>query len=132
MLAAHPHEAPTTVRPTTLHLLVDCDSHATGLDDERIMLSAYLADIACALHALSSAGSHIETTVLGKLGGGVYIALAAPVAQVNMLYGSEIQLLPGRAIASILGETALQKHEFEEYKIARVADRQLKLGIVQL
>lgn len=130
MLAAHPHEAPATARPATLHLLVDCDSHATGLDDERIMLSAYLADIACALYALSSAGSHIETTVLGKLGGGVYVALAAPVAQVNMLYGSEIQLLPGRAIASILGETALQKHEFEEYKIARVADRQLKLGIV--
>jgi hypothetical protein len=116
--------------PRTLHVLVDCDSHGTSLDDERIMLSAYLADLACALHALAQAGTHIETTVLGKLGGGVYVALCAPVAQVNMLYGTEIQLLPGRAIASILGDSASQKHEFDEYKLARVADRELKLGIV--
>ncbi|MCY7387653.1 MAG: hypothetical protein LH481_06265 [Burkholderiales bacterium] len=116
--------------PGALHILVDCDSHATALDDERIMLSAYLANLACALHALARAGTHIETTVLGKLGGGVYVAIAAPVAQVNMLYGTEIQLLPGRAIASILGEAAMQKHEFSEYKLARVADHELKLGIV--
>ena len=117
-------------RPQTLHLLIDCESHATSLDDERIMLSAYLADLACALHALAQAGTHIETTVLGKLGGGVYVALCAPVAQVNLLYGAEIQVLPGRALASILGETTAQKFEFAEYKAARVADRELKLGIV--
>lgn len=122
--------SPTQIQPATLHLLVDCDSHATSLDDERIMLSAYLADIAAALQALSAAGTHIETTVLGKLGGGVYVALAAPVNQVNMLYGTEIQLLPGRAIASILGDSALQKHGFDEYRAARVADRELKLGIL--
>ena len=110
-------------------MLVDCESHATSLDDERILLSAYLADLASALYALAQAGTHIETTVLGKLGGGVYVALSAPVAQVNMLYGSEIQLLPGRAIASILGEATLQKHEFDAYRVARVADRELKLGI---
>ena len=122
--------APVPDGPTTLHVLVDCDSHATSLDDERIMLSAYLADIASALHALATAGIHVETTVLGKLGGGVYVALAAAVAKVNMLYGTEIQLLPGKAIASILGDAALQKHEFNEYKVARVADQELKLGIV--
>ena len=122
--------SPTPTYPATLHLLVDCDSHATALDDERIMLSAYLADIASALHALAAAGTHIETTVMGKLGGGVYVALAAPVAQVNMLHGTEIQLLPGRAIASILGDAALQTREFDEYRAARVADRELKLGIL--
>jgi acetyl-CoA carboxylase beta subunit len=113
-----------------LHLLVDCESHAASLDDERILLSAYLADLACALQALAQAGVHIETTVLGKLGGGVYVALCSPVARVNMLYGTEIQLLPGRAIATILGDAALQKHEFEEYKLARVADQELKLGLL--
>ena len=116
--------------PKTLHVLLDCDSHATSLDDERIMLSAYLADLACALHALAQAGTHIETTVLGKLGGGVYVALCAPVAQVNLLYGAEIQVLPGRALASILGDAAPQQFEFTEYKAARVADQELKLGIV--
>ncbi len=116
--------------PKTLHLLVDCESHATTLDDERIMLSAYLADLACALHALAQAGTHIETTVLGKLGGGVYVALCAPAAQVNLLYGAEIQVLPDRALARILGDAAPQKFEFAEYKAARVADQELKLGIV--
>ena len=116
--------------PKTLHLLVDCESHATTLDDERIMLSAYLADLACALHALAQAGTRIETTVLGKLGGGVYVALCAPAAQVNLLYGAEIQVLPGRALARILGDAAPQKFEFAEYKAARVADQELKLGIV--
>ena len=116
--------------PKTLHLLLDCESHATTLDDERIMLSAYLADLACALHALAQAGTHIETTVLGKLGGGVYVALCAPAAQVNLVYGAEIQVLPGRASASILGDAAPQQFEFAEYKAARVADQQFKLGIV--
>ena len=126
MLAPDAH----STLPKTLHLLLDCESHATSLDDERIMLSAYLADLACALHALAQAGTHIETTVLGKLGGGVYVALCAPAAQVNLLYGAEIQVLPGRALASILGDAAPQKFEFAEYKAARVADQELKLGIV--
>ena len=132
MVAARADNASPSAKsvPAKLHFLVDCDSHATTLDDERIMLSAYLADLACALHALSRAGTYVETTVLGKLGGGVYVALAAPVAQVNMIYQTEIQLLPGRAIASILGATAMQQHDFNEYKSARVADQELKLGIV--
>ncbi len=132
MVAARADDASRSAKsvPARLHFLVDCDSHATTLDDERVMLSAYLADLACALHALSRAGTYVETTVLGKLGGGVYVALAAPVAQVNMIYQTEIQLLPGRAIASILGATATQQHDFNEYKSARVADQELKLGIV--
>ncbi len=116
--------------PEFLHLLVDCESHATALDDERIMLSAYLANLAAALYALGQAGTRIETTVLGKLGGGVYVAVCAPAAQVNLLYGAEIQLLPGKAIASILGDAGSQKHEFAEYQAARVADQEIKLGIV--
>lgn len=119
-----------TKRPHALHVLVDCESHATSLDDERIMLSAYLADLACALHALAQAGTRIETTILGKLGGGVYVALCAPATRVNLLYGAEIHVLPGRALASILGETNTQKIEFAEYQATRVADRELKLGIV--
>ena len=116
--------------PTALHLLVDCESHATTLDDERIMLSAYLANLASALYALGIAGTHIETTVLGKLGGGVYVAVGAPAARVNLIYGAEIQLLPGKAIASILGDTGSQEYEFAEYRAARVAEQEIKLGVV--
>lgn len=114
----------------SLHLLVDCESHATTLDDERIMLSAYLADLACAIHVLSASGARIETFVLDKLGGGVYVALCAPSAQVSLLYGATVQLLPGKAIASILGDASDQQFEFAEYQKSRVAEQELKLGIV--
>ena len=116
--------------PPSLHVLVDCESHATAMDDERVMLSAYLADLAVALHALGRAGTKIETTALGKLGGGVYVALAAPSEQVNLVYGTHIQLLPGKAIASILGDSAPDKFEFADYSKSRVADREIKLGLV--
>jgi hypothetical protein len=117
--------------PKTLHVLVDCEAHATSLEDERIMLSAYLANLAVALRELGVAGTRIETTVLGRLGGGVYVALAAPSDQINMIYGSEIQLLPGRAIESILGQGISQKHEIADYQKARVAEREIKLGLVE-
>ena len=116
--------------PKTLHVLADCETHATALDDERIMLSAYLADLASALHALRCAGTRIETTVLGKLGGGVYVALCAPANVVNLLHGAEIQLLPGKAIASILGGGDAPSYAFTDYASARVADHELKLGMV--
>lgn len=117
--------------PATLHLLVDCEAHIASLEDERIMLSAYIANLAGALHALAAAGTHIETTVLGRLGGGVYVALAAPSAQLNLVYGSEIQLLPGRAIESILGQDMAQKYDIADYQKAKVAEREIKLGLVE-
>ena len=116
--------------PAQLHMLIDCESHATSLDDERVMLSAYIADLASALAALVRAGTRIETTVLGKLGGGVYVALAAPSVAVNLLYGKEIQLLPGKALASILGDAGATKFEFAEYLKSGVAEREIKLGLV--
>ena len=116
--------------PARLQLLVDCESHATALDDERIMLSAYLASLASALYALGLAGTQIETTVLGKLGGGVYVALSAPAPVVNMLFGTEIQLLPGKAIASILGDAGTPQYAFTDYRSARVAEHEIKLGLV--
>lgn len=117
--------------PAQLHVLVDCEAHIASLEDERIMLSAYIANLAGALHALAAAGTHVETTVLGRLGGGVYVALAAPSAQLNMVYGSEIQLLPGRAIESILGQDVAQKHDIADYQKAKVAEREFKLGLVE-
>ncbi len=116
--------------PKHLHVLADCETHATALDDERIMLSAYLADLGSALYALRRAGTRIETTALGKLGGGVYVALCAPANVVNLVHGAEIQLLPGKAIASILGDRDVPSYVFADYASARVADQELKLGLV--
>jgi hypothetical protein len=109
-------------------LLLDCDTHATSLDDEKLLLSEFLADLSLAFAALRERG--LRTTVLRKAGGGVYVAFAAPADKVALLYGGEIQLLPGSAIASILGENVATKTEFGDYRKAGVADEELRIGLL--
>jgi hypothetical protein len=120
-----------SARPERLVLLVDCETHSTNLDDERLMLSSYLADLAMALAVLANRGTRIETTVLGQLGGGVYVLAAAASSSVNLLHGAVIHLLPSHAIASILGESAPSHHEIGEYRQAGVAERELKVGYLR-
>lgn len=113
-----------------LHVLIDCDAHAASLEDERLLLSEFVAHLAACLHAHAARGTIVRTFVLGKLGGGIYVALTAAAKEVVMLYGSEIQLLPGKAIASILGEEGAAGFAFADYKKAGVAETELKLGLV--
>ncbi len=120
--------------PKTLHFLIDCESHSAALEDEKVMLSQYLVDLACALTALSARGTRIETVVVGKLGGGIYVALAAASHEVNLIHGTEIQLLPGKAIAAVLGsefgDTSTSRAAFDDYVQAGVADRELRIGFI--
>ncbi len=118
-------------KPERLHLLVDCEAHSVQIDDERAMLSCYLADLAVALVSLAKAGTTIETTVLGRVGGGVYVALAAASNKVNLLHGADIQLLPSRAVASILGDADTQIYTIADYAKARVAEDELKVGFLR-
>jgi hypothetical protein len=75
-------------------------------------------------------GTLVGLTVLGKAGGGVYVALAAPAQRVTSVYGADIQVLPGSAVAAILGESHETAPGFDEYRKSRVADEEIKLGIV--
>lgn len=111
-------------------LLLDCDSHATQLDDEKLILSEYLADLSLAFAASRERG--LTTVVLRKAGGGVYVAFASPAHNVELVHGGEIQVLPGSAIASILGENVATKPEFNDYLKAGVAEEELRLGLVPL
>jgi len=117
-------------RPARLQLLFDCDAHSAALDDEKVMLSSYLANLAQSLWLLREAGTRIETVVLSKLGGGIYVALAAASHEVNVIYGGEIQLLPSKAMAAILGDSPASKVEFADYVAAGVAERELRIGMV--
>jgi len=116
-------------RPARLQMLFDCDAHSSALDDEKVMLSSYLANLAQSLWLLREAGTRIETVVLNKLGGGIYVALAAASHEVNVIHGGEIQLLPGKALAAILGEALVAKVEFADYLAAGVAERELRIGM---
>jgi acetyl-CoA carboxylase beta subunit len=121
-------QARSSARPVIL--LLDCDSHATRLDDEKLVLSDYLADLSLAFAAMRGRG--LTTVVLHSAGGGVYVAFASPADKVRLVHGGEIQVLPGSAIASILGENVATKPEFTDYLKAGVAEEELRLGLVPL
>jgi hypothetical protein len=93
-------------------------------------LSDFIVDMALALAALGARGTQVGLTVLGKAGGGVYVALAAPARCVASVYGADIQVLPASAVAAILGEGRDAVPSFPEYRAAGVADEEIKLGLV--
>jgi hypothetical protein len=115
--------------PPRLRVFLDCATHAARLDDERIVLSEFIADMSAALAVLAGRGTKIELTILGAAGGGVYVALAAPAHRVTTVPGATIQVLPGAAIAAILGNATESAPEAAEYIAAGVSDAQIKLGL---
>jgi hypothetical protein len=115
--------------PGTLRVFLDCASHATRLDEEKIVLTEYVVDMSAALAAAARRGMDVHLTILGKAGGGVYVALAAPAARVSSVHGADIQVLPGSAVAAILGESHEALPSFDNYRAAHVADEELRLGL---
>jgi hypothetical protein len=116
--------------PARLEVFLDCATHAARLEDERIVLTEYIVDMGFALAALAAKGTRVGLTVVGKAGGGVYVALAAPAERVASVYGADIQVLPGSAVAAILGESRESAPAFAQYHDAGVADAEIKLGFV--
>jgi hypothetical protein len=118
-------------RVPALRVFLDCATHATRLEEENLVLTEYVVDMSAALAVAAKRGSAVELTVLGKAGGGVYVALAAPARRVASVYGAaDIQVLPGGAVTAILGENHDALPSFNDYRAARVADDELKLGLV--
>ena len=116
--------------PRRLEVYLDCATHAARLDDEKAILTEFVVDMGFALAALGRRGTQVGLTVLGHAGGGVYVALAAPARRVASVHGADIQVLPGAAVAAILGHSGESAPAFEQYRAARVADEEYKLGIV--
>ena len=118
--------------PAHLEVYLDCATHAPRLEDEKVVLSEYIVDMASALDHLARKGTHVGLTVLGQAGGGVYVALAAPARRVTTLHEAEIQVLPGAAVAAILGgENRETVPDFDAYRASGVAEEELKLGLVK-
>ena len=119
-------------RPARLEIFLDCASHAARLEDEKVVLSEYIVDMSAAIDHVARGGTPVGLTILGQAGGGVYVALAAPVNRVTSLYEADIQVLPGAAVAAILGEGKKESVPvFDDYRAAGVADEELRLGLVK-
>jgi hypothetical protein len=115
--------------PARVRVLLDCATHAARLEDERLVLSEYIVDMARALAAVARQ-SALELTVTGEAGGGVYVALAGPAPRVTALHNATIRVLPHAAIAAILGEDRDSAPEASAYAAAGVAEEVLRLGLV--
>lgn len=115
--------------PARIEVLLDCETHAPRLEDEKAVLTEYIVDMGVALAALAARGTHVELTILDRAGGGVYVALAAAATRVAVVFGADIQVLPGAAVASILGANRDAVGDPAEYRAAGVADVELKLGL---
>ncbi len=115
--------------PERLEVFLDCATHAASLDDEKVVLTEYIVDMGFALAALAAKGTRVGLTILGKAGGGVYVALAAPVHRVASVHEADIQVLPGPAVAAILGETREATPGFDAYRAAGVSEEEIKLGL---
>src|SRR6185312_7176211 len=55
----------------TLRVFLDCASHATRLEEERLVLTEYVVDMSVALACAARRGMTVSLTILGKAGGGV-------------------------------------------------------------
>lgn len=119
-------------RAPRVEVLLDCESHAARLDDEKAVLSEYIAAMSFALAGLAAAGARVELVILGKAGGGVYVALAAPAHRVVVEHAAQVQVLPGAAVAAILGQGADSTPPAAESVAAGVADDELRLGFVDV
>lgn len=115
--------------PERCEVFLDCTTHAAHLEDEKIVLTEYIVDMGFALAALAAKGTRLGLTILGKAGGGVYVALAAPVHRVASVHGADIQVLPGPAVAAILGESHETTADFDQYRAAGVSEEEIKLGL---
>ncbi|HEX5128096.1 MAG TPA: carboxyl transferase domain-containing protein [Usitatibacter sp.] len=118
--------------PARVEVYLDCASHAPKLEDERIVLSEFIAGMSRPLAALRLKGAHVGLTVLTQAGGGVYVALAGPASRVVSVHEADIQVLPGAAVAAILGgENIDAAPSFDAYREAGVAEEELKIGLVK-
>jgi hypothetical protein len=111
-------------------VVLDCESHSASLDDERIVLSEYIVGMSRALDALARSGTVVELAILGRAGGGVYVALAAPATRVLVEYSAKVRVLPGAAVAAILGEDVGGAPPAAESVAAGVADSEIRLGLL--
>jgi Carboxyl transferase domain/Malonate decarboxylase gamma subunit (MdcE) len=116
--------------PAHLEVYLDCATHAARIEDEKMVLTEFIVDMSFALMALAAAGTRVGLTIAGQAGGGVYVALAAPAKRVASVHGADIQVLPGAAVAAILGQSKTSVATFDDYRASGVADEELKLGLI--
>ena len=111
-------------------LMLDANGHSTSIDDERVLLSAYLVHLSLVISTLSTAGRRVVLWIPGVASGASYVAFAAPVDQVSILPAARVEILPAAAVRQILGTEPARTLDVGAMIEAGVADGLLD-GVLQ-
>jgi hypothetical protein len=82
-------------------LLVDAESHKATPEDEQVVLSEVLANLALVIRALHRLGTRVEVIVTGRGGGGIQGALGSGATSVTMGPRSRLSVLPQSAMRAL-------------------------------
>jgi hypothetical protein len=101
--------SPPTLAPRRTVILVDTPGHRAAPDEERIVLSDFLAHLALTIRLVHRGGDTVDVIVTGLGGGGIQGALGSGATSVAMAPGARLLVLPPAA----LGALDKQQHDDE-------------------
>ncbi len=87
--------------PRRTTVVVDTPGHRSTPDEERLVLSEYLAHLALTVRALARAGDRIDIVVDGVGGGGIQGALGSGATSVAMAPDARLLVLPPAAMQAL-------------------------------
>ena len=93
--SSRPLRAPRTV------ILVDTPGHRATPDEERVVLSDFLAHLALTIRLMHRRGDIVDIIVTGLGGGGIQGALGSGATSVAMAPGARLLVLPPAALRAL-------------------------------
>jgi hypothetical protein len=109
--------------PMPFVILLDTPGQAASLDNEQLLLSEFIAQVAAVTYRLRAQGQPVELWLTGEAGGAIYVALAAAATTVTAWPGARVQTLPARVVSGVVGITREQVTPVSALLEARVIDR---------
>jgi len=109
--------------PMPFVILLDTPGQAATLDNEQLVLSEFIAQVAAVTYRLRAQGQPVELWLTGEAGGAIYVALAAAATTVTAWPGARVQTLPARIVSGVVGMTREQVTPVSALLEARVIDR---------
>lgn len=109
--------------PLPLVLLLDAPGQAATPDNEQILLSEFIAQVAAVTYRLREQGQPVELWLTGEAGGAVYVALAAAATSVTAWPGVRVQTLPAKVVTGVVGATRERRTPMSALLETHVIDR---------
>jgi hypothetical protein len=100
--------------PRRTVILVDTPGHRATPDEERLVLSDFLAHLALTIRFVHRGGDPVEVIVTGVGGGGIQGALGSGATSVAMVRGARLMVLPPAALRALDKEQSSDEGRLDE------------------